>query len=58
MCRTYSVKGTYRHIVARADKLTWKIVTYNDSETDLIASDFDEMMKGKKIANDEGQLVM
>ena len=50
--RHYSVKGTYRRIVAKAEKLDWKIIHYNDPQVDFIASDLDEM-NGKKIVQDE-----
>lgn len=50
--RQYSVRGTYRPLIATVDKLSWKFVHYNDDATDFIASDLDEMMKGKEIATD------
>ncbi|XP_034239113.1 LOW QUALITY PROTEIN: pseudouridylate synthase 7 homolog [Thrips palmi] len=50
--RQYSVRGTYRPIIAPVDKLSWKIVHYNDTEADFIASDYDEMMKGRQFAKD------
>lgn len=37
------MSGTYRHIVARANNLCWKVVKYNNSAEDLITSDYDDM---------------
>ncbi|KAE8751515.1 hypothetical protein FOCC_FOCC001762 [Frankliniella occidentalis] len=50
--KQYNVGGTYRHIIAKVDKLKWEIVHYNDPEKDLILSDFEEL-KGKVISKDE-----
>lgn len=52
MCRQYSVRGTYRPLIAPVDKLSWKTVHYNDTAIDFIASDYDEMMKGREFAKD------
>lgn len=51
--RQYSVKGTYRRIAARAEKLSWKIIHYDDPEADFIQSDYDEILGGKEILMDK-----
>lgn len=44
--KRFAVRGTYRRIVSRAEQLSWKIVRYNDPESDFILTDFD-IFKGK-----------
>lgn len=49
--KQYSVRGTYRRIIAKVNNLSWKIIHYNDPNADLILSDYDEL-KGSRPPQD------
>lgn len=39
--RMFSLKGTYRTIVSKANDIVWSIVNHNDLDDDLLLSDID-----------------
>ncbi|KAK3926792.1 Pseudouridylate synthase 7-like protein [Frankliniella fusca] len=50
--KQYNVGGTYRHIIAKVDKLDWEIIKFKDSEKDLILGDYEEL-KERTIMRDQ-----
>ncbi|KRT81302.1 hypothetical protein AMK59_5240, partial [Oryctes borbonicus] len=42
--KTYSLSGTYRHIVQQVTNLSWKIMHYNDPNDNLILSDYEKFL--------------
>lgn len=45
--RLFSLKGTYRTIVSKAEDIVWSIVNHNDLNDDLLLSDI-EIMENKE----------
>lgn len=48
--RLFSLKGTYRNIVSKAEDIVWSIVNHNNLNDDLLLSDI-EIMENKQPFN-------
>lgn len=46
-CRLFSLKGTYRYIVSKAEDLVWATINHNDLNDDLLLSDI-EVLENKQ----------
>ncbi|XP_077301838.1 pseudouridine synthase 7 isoform X2 [Arctopsyche grandis] len=49
--KSYSLSGTYRHLVKKPENLSWKFMRYSDPVADLISSDLDELRRRDTVKN-------